>query len=218
MYDTKENKFYHLIIIPTLTFLAIYFCRDTPFIQLCTSLTFSALCSNLRKLGKKIVATFYLNFKRYLSFYCRINWFIKYPHTKQKADYYLEPFHENLWICILLSIIFGGLISMLIKKLEENMFEKKERASMVDLAFLGLETFCNQMGYENLNDIKFKIVSITLQITALFMIPAFGAEITSYLTVAVPQIPFNNLDEFIANGEYIMMVREGSFLRYDLEV
>lgn len=89
-----------------------------------------------------------------------------------------------------------------------------EKASIIDFAFIGLHSFCNQSGCHDLKNIHLRIVIITLRIVALLIIPAYGAVITSYLAVQIPRIPFSNLDEFIEDKGYVLAMYRSRFLKY----
>lgn len=139
-------------------------------------------------------------------FCCRFNWYIKAPRIKSQPDYYIHPFHIGLWICILAMIIIGTFCGVIIKKLTK-MMKISENVSYLDLAFLGFESMCIQMGVkEDFRNKSFRILSITFQATALFLVPAYGAVIISFLTVRKPDVPFRNVEEFVENGQYVLGV------------
>lgn len=118
-----------------------------------------------------------------------------------------------------MAIILCGLVLLLMKKILEMYTIKHEKASGIDLAFAGLDLFCNQNGCEEFNNFNFKILLITFRIVALLILPAYGAVVTSYLAVQIPKIPFRNLDEFITeNKGYVLALYRSRFVKYYFEV
>lgn len=109
-------------------------------------------------------------------------------------------------------------MSALMKKLTE--FDKTcENAALLDLIFMGFESFCNQIGFEeNLRKLSFRILMITFRAAALFVIPVYGAEITSYLALREAKVPFDDVYEFVEHGQYILAIYGGTFVRFYLAV
>lgn len=139
-----------------------------------------------------------------------MNWYIKYPEIKVRANYYIQPFHPYLWACILCTITFGCFWSVLIKKILKN----DENVSLIDFAFLAFESFCNQFGFgKDFKKYSLRILNFTFKLTALIIVPAYGGDLTSYLAIKLPKIPFNNLEEFVKNGRYILLYHKGHFLK-----
>ena len=77
---------------------------------------------------------------------------------------------------------------------------------------MGMEVLCNQCGNDRMENIPLRIVNIVLRLTALIMLSAYGAIITSFMTVKTIEIPFSNLEEFLQNGKFKLKTSEFSLL------
>lgn len=94
-----------------------------------------------------------------------------------------------------------------------------ENISIFDFVFHGFEVFCDQIGcIEDFKTSSFRLLSISFRLAALFVLPSYGSVITSFLTVKILDIPFENLDEFANNGKYVLEVRKGDLLEDYLRV
>lgn len=127
-----------------------------------------------------------------------------------RSDYYLQPFERNLWLALSFSIIAINIFIVIITQYFVN--EEKNNRTLIDDLLIGLESLCNQSGsrfqYEN---IPFRILWVVLRMISYMALASFGAVITSFLTTEIPQIPFQNIEEFVQNGEYELVVRTGWF-------
>ena len=85
-------------------------------------------------------------------------------------------------------------------------FIPNKKRNFVDDLFLGLESFCNQSGNDEIKTGYLRSISILLRLTAIMSIALYGATITSYLAVETFKPPFTNLDEFMINGEYRLLL------------
>lgn len=65
-----------------------------------------------------------------------------------------------------------------------------------------METLTNQSGNDEMDGTSLKVISISLRIIALAVVASFGAVITSYFSVKIAKPPFNNIDQFVTNGQY----------------
>ena len=83
---------------------------------------------------------------------------------------------------------------------------------------MGIETFCNQCGNDDINNISMRIICISLRATALIFIGAYGATITSYVAVEIIQPPFTNAKEFVENGQYKLETVQSGHLHVYLNV
>ena len=55
-------------------------------------------------------------------------------------------------------------------------------------------------------------------IIGLVLVNSFGAVITSFLSVDYPEVPFRNLEEFIKNGQYKLLLLNNGVIHAYLEV
>lgn len=124
------------------------------------------------------------------------------------SDYFVRPFEVHVWLAIFVSIVIFGSILLAIA----NMIDKSDRRSLVDDIFIGFESISNQSGNDNVEKISCRIICISLRAASLFVLGSLGAVITSFLTVEIPQVPFTNLEEFSANGQY-RVVTNDAFVR-----
>lgn len=143
---------------------------------------------------------------------CRINWYIKYPRVEEEATFFIYPFEANLWCCIWVFIFLCSLVLLFVKKITEH-FINNLNIPGVDIIFIGLDSFCNQDSGLDLKRLNFRIIIITIRFLALFIIPAYGAVITSFLAVKIVQMPFRNLEEFVKNGKYLILLESPSFIK-----
>lgn len=123
-----------------------------------------------------------------------VDWYIKYPKTYLRSDYYLQPFQRNLWFIILFHLLFGtGLIIL------ESIVNKKFGIGLIFTAF---EIFCNQSN-EGRDYTSLKIILLMMNIIGFVIVNAFGAVITAFLSVEIMKTPFSDLEGFVKNGQYI---------------
>lgn len=151
--------------------------------------------------SKIIFKTFHSlrNFYRYFIF-------IKYPSTILRPDYFLQPFDLNIWVGILFLIITGNILILI----SQFMNYRDEERTLTDDIFLIIESLCNQSGNDKIKSIFMRIMSIGSRMVAIIFMGAFSAVITSFLTVEIPQIPFSNLEEFVENGRFKLILPEWS--------
>lgn len=88
--------------------------------------------------------------------------------------------------------------------------EHKDRC-FVDNLFAIFECLCSQDGGEDFKKISSRIVSIFMRFLAIMVIGSFGAVITSYLAVEIPEIPFKNLEEFDRHGRYQLITVKSDY-------
>lgn len=139
-------------------------------------------------------------------FLFRLNWYIKYPKGELRSDYYFMPFEKYLWLALLFIMIIATICLTII----QNRNPTKTRL-FIDNIFLALESFCNQCGSDNIENISSRIICILLRATALTLIGVYGAIITSFLSVQIFQPPFTNKKEFLANKEYQFIILDEFF-------
>ena len=139
--------------------------------------------------------------KNFLRYYM----YIKYPRGNLRPDYYLQPFQSDYKLSLLFIIIIGTALILIIQKI----ITERGR-NYVDNLFLTLENFCNQSGNDNLRNTSIRIICISTRIAALITAISFGAVITSFFAVEIPEIPFTNLEEFVQNGHYKLVLNNDS--------
>lgn len=143
----------------------------------------------------------------------RINWYIKYPRKEMRSDYYLQPFDTHIWFVLLSVTIFGTILIILVQS-----FIQSNKRFLIDDLFLGLESFCNQCGNDFIENFSLRLICIALRLISLASIAFYGAIITSFFAVEVVEPPFTNLEEFVANGEYrLILEKDGTIVPF-LEV
>lgn len=81
------------------------------------------------------------------------------------------------------------------------MIQSKERP-FIDHLFLGLESFCNQCGNDEIQNISLRLLCILVRAIAIIVISLYGATITSFFAVDIFRPPFTNMEGFLANGDY----------------
>lgn len=133
-------------------------------------------------------------------FFSRVKWFIRYPHPVLGTDYYLKPFSTDTWFTILLLVITSNISAMIMQIIVKTFINRDTKRFLTDNIYLALEYFCNQNGGRDMRNISFKIMSIFLHVTSLFMMALYSGIITSFL--AVETLPFSNLEQFFQNRRY----------------
>ena len=136
-----------------------------------------------------------------------MNWYIKNPTVELRSDYYLQPFDTYVWIILLATTLFGASLTLL-----SLCFLRSKKRCFIDDLFLGFETFCNQCGNEHIDSAYLRFECISLRFASIMSISLYGAIITSYFAVETYEPPFTNLEEFINNGEYRLLLSSPSEL------
>lgn len=93
-----------------------------------------------------------------------------------------------------------------------------EKTTLVEIAFVGLDPFCNQNGYGDFKSISFRIICFSLRIMAVFIMFSYNAVIVSYLAIKIPLIPFRNLEGFSKDGRYLLSIPDQSFMHVYFKV
>lgn len=137
----------------------------------------------------------------------RVNWYIKYPTSVLRPDFFMQPFHKDLWMAIFVFILVGNTFLVALSKLK-----LKKAASAIDNTFLIFERLCNQSSNGKMKNYYLKLVCILSQMIALTITASFGAVITSYVAVETLQVPFTNIEEFVENGRYKFATKPESFV------
>lgn len=129
--------------------------------------------------------------------------FIKHPGGNLRPDYYLQPFLTDVKLAVLCLIIIGSIIILISQKIiPEN------RRNFVDNSFLTFENFCNQSGNDYMQNISLRIACLATRMNAFIIVSCFGAVVISYIAVEIPNVPFTNLEEFLQNGKFKLVLRK----------
>ena len=152
-----------------------------------------------------------------------------YLHIKNDIDEdyrmsaYLEPFSNDVWIHILISVLTSSIVAWLIE-----LISKISTRKMLPLAFTPafrpLETMCNQCrqlksrskteNHSTNYNISFidgsklpgnpssRLAWLSVQISASVLVPAYSAAVISFVTVSRPKLPFTDLESFLQVGTY----------------
>lgn len=86
--------------------------------------------------------------------------------------------------------------------------ERGKKGSVIDSIFLISETFCNQSGNDEMENLYMKILCILSRLAAVIIIASFGAVISSFVSVETFKIPFTNVEEFFKNGQYKILLEK----------
>ena len=145
--------------------------------------------------------------------YLTIYLYMKYPSAKLESDFYLRPFDKTLWVVVISSLFLGTMLVVFL-----NIFSKNERYCLAENIFSVSGIFCNQSNEEGNETNSLKIVLLMMNILGFVIVNSFGAVITAFLSVKIPIIPFNNLEEFGKDGGYILQLYRRGDLHKFLEV
>lgn len=148
----------------------------------------------------------------------RLKWFIKYPNEIHLLNYFARPFNENLWRAIHLTVIIGGLLTAIIQYSHSQVKKISHEFNLGNSIFAACDAFLNQ-GSEISDKASFRMAFIIFRFTALFIFPAYMADLTALLSIRKPEIEFQNLVEFSKNGKYKMLLPNGgNYIRVYFEV
>lgn len=136
---------------------------------------------------------------------------MKLPKAEYHGDY-TKPFHKHLWLGIIFYILINSLLLIFIKRM------LKENISSVEVAFAGLDPFCNQDGSCDFKKHSLRLVQFMSRLISIFIITVYNAIFISYLFINAPHIPFKSLEEFSRNGQYQLILFERSLAAYYFEV
>lgn len=141
-----------------------------------------------------------------LNLFFSYNWYIKYPESKLKSDYYLGPFEIDFWLAIIFSIMLQTISIIVVKYCLKKIVDVEEGNILSANMCVGIETLCNQSGSDGPKNLSFRIIDISLRFLAIFSMNSYGAVIISFLTLKFPIIPFSNLNEFFEVNEYRLVI------------
>jgi hypothetical protein len=131
-----------------------------------------------------------------------------------KSDLYLSSFELTFWLAVIFSVAIGTTVIIFLKMVLQKYTEETKGTASLTYLYFGLEAMCNQSSGAELKNVSFRIASFSLRIISILSIAAYGAVITSFLTIKIPKEPFSNASEFRYVDQHNLTVeREKIFYR-----
>ena len=79
-----------------------------------------------------------------------------------------------------------------------------------------MESFCSQCGNDDIESNSLRHICILLRAIAFIAIALYGATITSFFAVETFRAPFTNMEEFVGNGKYrILLASKDAVTTYE---
>lgn len=97
--------------------------------------------------------------------------------------------------------MIGNALIIIIRK-----WKMEKNTSIVDHLFLIFETLCNQSSNVEIENTFIKMICILSGIMTVVIAASYGATLASYVAVEILQVPFTNIEEFVRNGQYKLLL------------
>lgn len=117
-----------------------------------------------------------------------------------------------MWIVIFAALIIFGTTCSIATSAYGN-----PNRNLIDDLFICFEILCNQNGNEEMRSVSLRTSCLAISLAAIIVFSSYGATITSFLTVESFDRPFTNIEEFLKNGKYKLLIESGDMMLLNQE-